>query len=322
MGDEPGLRGPHSDAPGRSDAGRERRRSSDQQLAGPGHVVVHGRDEGVDPVEADHPAQPLDERDLDLDAVELEVGRGPARRPRPGGPARRRRSGWCRPRSPRDSVSPVSQRAQPPGVHPVGGGGGAAVGRARWRSGSRARGRACRPRRPCRGRRTAGPAPRRHRRRRRWPGRCGRTSTTRPAGRRRARCPRRRSRAAPPPRAAWSRRRRPGCRSGSSRRPPRPRACRASTSTRWMNSSGVHDAISRSKGSTSTASTPAGAAAARRGPRCRSASAARGRGAAPPSGAGRRSPRPPRRRRARPRSPGPGVRRAGDRGGRRRSCRW
>ena len=130
---------------------------------------------------------------------------------------------------------------QPAGVHAVGGCGGQRRGRARSPSGSPARGHAGRRAPPPRGRRTGGRAPRPRRRRRRRPGRCGRTSTTRPAGRRRAGCPRPRSRARSPSsrRVATSPAAR--CRSGSWPRPRRPRRAGASTSTRSANSCGVHD---------------------------------------------------------------------------------
>ena len=46
---------------------------SAEDLAGAVDVVVHRLDERVDALERHHPAQPFDERHLDLDAVELEV---------------------------------------------------------------------------------------------------------------------------------------------------------------------------------------------------------------------------------------------------------
>ena len=130
------------------------------------------------------PADPVDERHLDLDVVQLEVvavehvGLDPAL-----ALALERRVGADADRG-RVALAGV-EPAQPPGVHPVGGSGDHAAGRARWPSGSRARGRAGRrgPRR--RAPRTAGRAPAPRPRRRRRPGRCGRTSTTRPADRRR-----------------------------------------------------------------------------------------------------------------------------------------
>ena len=55
-------------------AARRARAVISQQLAGAVDVGRHLLDERLDRVEGDHPAQPLDEADLDLDAVQLQVG--------------------------------------------------------------------------------------------------------------------------------------------------------------------------------------------------------------------------------------------------------
>ena len=85
------------------------------------YVVVHGLDEGLDALELHHPAQPVDEGDLDLDAVELEVvavedvglhAAVPlAVEGRVGADARSRRG----------SVSPVSSRVSQPAYTPSAG---------------------------------------------------------------------------------------------------------------------------------------------------------------------------------------------------------
>ena len=107
-------------------------------------VVGHLLDQRLDAVEGDHAAEPLDELDLDLDAVELEVGAvehvgldaalAHALEGRVGADADRGggqdRSGRCVERGAASRRTPRRRgRADP-------------VRWARWRSGSRARGRA------------------------------------------------------------------------------------------------------------------------------------------------------------------------------------
>ena len=245
--------------------------------------------------------------------------RGPARRPRPGG-AVPPKVGLVPTRSPPGSLAGVRPPGQPPGVHAVGRAAVIArVGRGSP-SGSRARGRACRPRRP---------APR--------PG-------VRPAERRggtgdvalgealpdvRRRPPWCRRRAAAPPAAK-------PCRAPASRSvvDVAGRAVaeaevladvhlggvQASTSTRRTNSSGSQSDELAGERQHQHGVDPALARAARAGARGWSAAAARSRGGSPSSGAGRRSPPPSSAPSARPR-PRRRPAGAGARGARRRSCR-
>ena len=263
------------------------------------------------PSKRDHAADPRDERDLHLHAVQLEVvavehvGLDPALalavERRVGADADRGGSGCVR-RRPGGAASRRTPRRR----------GGPLPAWARWRSGSRARGRAGRPRRPSPsdGVRAAE--------------RLGRALdvTGGQAGADVGRGPDLRAAVErdalgvevvrSPARAASRRRRRPGRRTGSWPRPRPRRRAAPSTSTRSTNSlrrprrdlAGerdhehvVHTGLREQR-----------APASRR----RSASGARARAAAPPSGAGRRSPRP---RGRRPRS-------AGDLAGPRDDMRW
>ena len=188
----------------------------------------------------DHAAQPLDEGRPPPRRRTARGRCGPARRP----PTRRSRSPSKVGLVPTliaagQQLARCREAPQPAGVHAVGGRGDHARRSARWRSGSRARGRAGRPGRPRRARRTGGPAPRRRPRRRRRPGRCRTYVEDHTCGPPSSAIPSaveavRRARA----RAACRRRRRPWCRTGSWRRPRRPRACSASTRTPSTNSSG------------------------------------------------------------------------------------
>ena len=220
-------------------------------------------DQALDRLELDHPAEAFDERHLDLHAVQLEVGAvedvaldaafALAVEGRVRADADRRRVG----------LTGVAA-TQPAGVHTVGGARRACRWSARSRSGSRARGRAGRPRtttpRTVNARPSASAAPAtspvaRQVRTYVDDQTCGPPSSAMPSTTK--------SRVSPP---------RAACATSPAARLPKRKlaptttaaACSASTRIRSMNSSGVQPAISRSNGSTRTASAPSPADSAAR----------------------------------------------------------
>ena len=307
------------------DVGSARPRQARQELAGAATSSCIGVDQRLDAVEAS-PCRAAARRTRPRPRRRRARGRrGRARRTRRGARARRRRSGWCR--RDRGGVALAGvEPAQPAGVHPVGGSRGdrravgtLAVGkpssRPRWSpSTTTPRTVNGRPERLGGAGDVAG-------------GQAGADVGRGPDLRAAVEGDAldRRSRASRPALGQqWPRRRRPGGRTGSWRPTTTAAACRASTRTRSMNSSGDHAAISRSKRQR-PARRRRRPSSSSRGARRRSRSASVGAcsGRSTAIGCGSKVTATTR---SRPRSvgdlAGPARARAGARGGRRRSCRW